>query len=247
MKNFKKILLIIGLQLIIGADVTVDDAALTHPWSQFTNRGGSLSRIGDFTYPTNPMNDRAIGFLLKGKAKSAVTNYGEFIEWDVHPAGLWGNYTYLPAVGFVAGIPGQSYSYNYNWTNYEESGGTCPEANGNFVIWCSNDAYLDPNETNPNFSWIEHGDTNFVSVVFESAEDRGVLGQALLSPSEAGEFEISCDLALETIMACGIGICQGCSVEKKVLSSSEHTYRNGYSLACIDGPIFSSKDIIRCE
>ena len=34
------------------------------------------------------------------------------IDWDHHPPGLWGNYTYLPAVAFVAGIPGQSYTYN---------------------------------------------------------------------------------------------------------------------------------------
>ena len=65
--------------------------------------------------------------------------------------------------------------------------------------------------------------------------------------SFSDQFEINCDLALETIMACGIGICQGCSVEKKISSDLEHTYRNKYSLACIDGPIFSSKEIMRCE
>ena len=175
-----------------GAEPIEENNALNFPWT--TNPGYRVPH-GQLHYelPPNPMNDRAKGYLLKGKAQAAITNYGRFIDWDYHPAGLWGNYTYLPAVGFVAGIPGQSYSYHYDWTNYEESGGTCPEANGNFVIWCSNDAYLDPNDTNPNFSWIEHGDTNFVSVVFESAEDRGILGEPLLSPNQAGEFEISCD------------------------------------------------------
>ena len=33
----------------------------------------ALGKIGDFPYPTNPMNDRAIGYLLKGKVKNAVT------------------------------------------------------------------------------------------------------------------------------------------------------------------------------
>ena len=61
-----------------------------HPWNSYSNSDG-LGKIGDFGFPSNPMNDRAIGFLLKGKAKTAVTNYGEFIEWDVHPAGLWGD------------------------------------------------------------------------------------------------------------------------------------------------------------
>ena len=82
MRFFKKILLIIALQLIIAGEVKNQDAALTHPWSQFSNRSGSLSRVGDFTYPTKPMGDRAVGYLLKGKAKSAVTNYGNFIGWD---------------------------------------------------------------------------------------------------------------------------------------------------------------------
>tara|TARA_Y100000590_G_C15702023_1_gene1007160 strand:- start:627 stop:1427 length:801 start_codon:yes stop_codon:yes gene_type:complete len=57
---------------------------------------------------------------------------------------------------------------------------------------------------------------------------------------------ILCDLALETIMACGIGICQGCTIEKHVQDSNIHSYRNRFSLACIDGPIFNAKDIVTC-
>ncbi len=53
--------------------------------------------------------------------------------------------------------------------------------------------------------------------------------------------KIDCDLALETIMACGIGICQGCTIIKS--SKSKNTYRNKYSLACIDGPIFNIKEL----
>ena len=65
---------------------------------------GALGRIGDFGYPDNPQLDRAKGYLLKGKVKNAVSNYGNFISWDYHPAGLWNNFAYLPNVGFVAGI-----------------------------------------------------------------------------------------------------------------------------------------------
>ena len=57
---------------------------------------------------------------------------------------------------------------------------------------------------------------------------------------------LTCDLALETIMACGIGICQGCTVEKKVDDIADHSYRNRFALACIDGPIFNAKEIIAC-
>lgn len=48
---------------------------------------------------------------------------------------------------------------------------------------------------------------------------------------------IPCELSLEGDMACGIGICQGCPVEKT----------NGpkkYALVCTDGPAFDCKDVI---
>ncbi len=60
------------------------------------------------------------------------------------------------------------------------------------------------------------------------------------------ENKLDCDLALETIMACGIGICQGCTVERKAKSNRQHSYRNRFALACLDGPIFNAKEIISC-
>ncbi|MFI5253692.1 MAG: dihydroorotate dehydrogenase electron transfer subunit [Bacteroidota bacterium] len=53
----------------------------------------------------------------------------------------------------------------------------------------------------------------------------------------ADEFGIPCELSLESVMACGIGICQGCPVEN---ANSEKKY----SLICKDGPVFNSKAII---
>lgn len=59
---------------------------------------------------------------------------------------------------------------------------------------------------------------------------------------------IECDLALETIMACGFGICQGCTVEfEKKQVTTEHSYRNRFGLVCMDGPIFESKEIKSCH
>ena len=43
--------------------------------------------LGQYGYPSDPMSDRAKGYLLKGKSKNAVTNYGNFINWDEHPFG----------------------------------------------------------------------------------------------------------------------------------------------------------------
>ena len=65
--------------------------------------------------------------------------------------------------------------------------------------------------------------------------------------SYALQNDIKCDLALETLMACGVGICQGCTVERKLNNADKHSYRNQYALACIDGPIFKAKEIITCS
>ena len=47
-------------------------------------------KIGDNPFPTNPMSDRAIGYLLQGKAQTAISNYGNIINWDEHPMGQSG-------------------------------------------------------------------------------------------------------------------------------------------------------------
>ena len=60
------------------------------------------------------------------------------------------------------------------------------------------------------------------------------------------ENKLDWDLALETIMACGFGICQGCTVEIKAETNGAHSYRNRFALACLDGPIFNAAEIISC-
>ena len=57
----------------------------------------AIAKIGDNPFPTNPMNDRALGYLLQGKAQTSLSNYGNFINWDEHPMGVWGavSYTHL--------------------------------------------------------------------------------------------------------------------------------------------------------
>ena len=63
----------------------------------------------------------------------------------------------------------------------------------------------------------------------------------------ASRKNMKCDIAVETIMACGIGICQGCTVERILdKDASMHSYRNKFALACIDGPIFVASDIQKC-
>ena len=51
------------------------------------------------------------------------------------------------------------------------------------------------------------------------------------------EFKVPCEVSLETSMACGFGICQGCAVEMKQGNKK-------YLLTCKDGPVFNLKEII---
>ena len=134
------------------------------------------SKIGDYPFPTNPMTDRARGYLIQGKVKNAITNYGNFINWDEHPAGLWGQYAYLPAVSMLAGLPGQMYSSKFNWNIYEsiQSGGAILRQ-----TWQSSDAYN---------AWFTDGDTNFVGILFDANDDYGNWRPDSLSKIDSPEF-----------------------------------------------------------
>jgi len=64
--------------------------------------------------------------------------------------------------------------------------------------------------------------------------------KAAISLSE--EFAIPCEVSLETEMACGIGICQGCPVpttETEAIKSGKKFY-----LVCTQGPSFTKESII---
>ncbi|GIT40855.1 MAG: hypothetical protein Ct9H300mP9_7050 [Candidatus Neomarinimicrobiota bacterium] len=66
------------------------------------------------------MNDRARGYLLQGKAQTALSNYGNYIDIEINPNGVWGEYAYLYEVTLFAGVPGQSYSSNYSWNLWKQ-------------------------------------------------------------------------------------------------------------------------------
>jgi dihydroorotate dehydrogenase electron transfer subunit len=48
--------------------------------------------------------------------------------------------------------------------------------------------------------------------------------------------DIYCEISIETVMACGFGICQGCIVRKK-------ENENEFYLTCVEGPVFNAKNI----
>ena len=70
----------------------------------------------------------------------------------------------------------------------------------------------------------------------------GPTGMMRAAQSLAAEFGIPCEVSLETEMACGIGICQGCPVlnEESVFQSTGRKFR----LACTDGPSFRAEEIV---
>ena len=122
----------------------------------------NAGKIGDHPFPTNPMSDRAKGYLLQGKAQTAILNYGNYIDIEVSPNGAWGEYAYLYEVSFLAGVPGQSYSSKYNWENIETI--TNDDGIPAYSIWQSREAYD---------AWFANGDTNFVGILFDANEDYG--------------------------------------------------------------------------
>jgi dihydroorotate dehydrogenase electron transfer subunit len=56
----------------------------------------------------------------------------------------------------------------------------------------------------------------------------------------AKERNIDCQVCMERMMGCGVGVCQSCAVECKVEGSDETVYK----LCCEDGPVFDSKEIV---
>ncbi len=135
------------------------------------------TKIGDNPFPTNPMSDRAIGYLLQGKVQTAVSNYGNIINWDEHPMGIWNGYSYLPSVAFMAGVPGYKYSSDFYWNNLEN----IVDENGIIIygIWDSGDAYD---------QWFFESDTVFVGILFDANEDFGIWQPDSISKKQSKEF-----------------------------------------------------------
>ncbi len=125
------------------------------------NNTNILGKIGDFNPPGNPMNDRAKGYLLDGKIKSSILNHGNFIDWSSFPAGLWGNYAYLPHVGFMAGVPGHIFTSNYSWNSE-----IIFENENEKQYWFSLQAYDE---------WFENIDGKFVGIATNIENDSGEL------------------------------------------------------------------------
>lgn len=58
----------------------------------------------------------------------------------------------------------------------------------------------------------------------------------------AAEFDLPCEVSLETEMACGIGICQGCPIE--TTETENLTSGKKFYLVCTQGPSFLKEQIV---
>ena len=152
---------ILYITVLFAVEPTIKnlDATVRDPF-----RKTSTAKIGDYPFPTNPMSDRAKGFIDQGRVKTAITNYGSFINWDFHPSGIWGDYSYLPAVSFIAGVPGHKNTNHFTWTQLE----TVVDEEGAplYSTWSSTSAYDDWYPTS--------GDTVYKGIIFELDADDGL-------------------------------------------------------------------------
>ena len=165
-----------AIYLLMASNIFSAEPFLENTEYQDANFGlnSSLGRIGDYGYPDNPQLDRAKGYLLKGKVKNAVSNYGNFITWDYHPAGLWNNFAYLPHVGFVAGLPGHTYSSKWTSVSYKSwIQASLQVGTESIEVWESSDAY------NAWMDGVEISDAtgefegNYTGIVYNTIDDRG--------------------------------------------------------------------------
>jgi dihydroorotate dehydrogenase electron transfer subunit len=53
------------------------------------------------------------------------------------------------------------------------------------------------------------------------------------------KYDIDCQVSMERMMACGIGVCQSCAIEQKTAIEGQTEYR----LCCQDGPVFDAKNV----
>ncbi len=55
------------------------------------------------------------------------------------------------------------------------------------------------------------------------------------------EHDVCCEVSLERMMACGVGVCQSCAV---AVRDSVHASGRRYALCCNEGPVFDARCVI---
>ena len=85
--------------------------------------------------------------------------------------------------------------------------------------------------------WLKANDPPAAETVIYSCGPEQMLAEVA---KIAGEHDIDCEVSMERMMACGIGLCQSCAVEARVAGESETVYK----LCCKDGPVFDAREVV---
>lgn len=85
--------------------------------------------------------------------------------------------------------------------------------------------------------WIKQNNPNPKETIIYSCGPTPMLEKIA---KVAAERNIDCQLSMEEMMACGIGVCQCCAVGCKGANLNETIYK----LCCKDGPVFEGKDLV---
>ena len=84
--------------------------------------------------------------------------------------------------------------------------------------------------------WLEKNDIDPTSTVIYGCGPEPMLAA---TARLAEHSRLPCQVSMERMMACGIGLCQSCAVEVKTLSADTK-----YHLCCKDGPVFNAEDVV---
>lgn len=61
----------------------------------------------------------------------------------------------------------------------------------------------------------------------------------------AAKYKVPCEVSVEEPMACGFGACLGCAIKVKDRGDRrQDTGYNRFAIACTEGPVFNSEDIV---
>jgi dihydroorotate dehydrogenase electron transfer subunit len=85
--------------------------------------------------------------------------------------------------------------------------------------------------------WLDRGSLSGAETVIYGCGPEAMLAHLA---KIAAERKIDCQVSMERLMACGIGLCQSCAVECKTDQPGETVYR----LCCTDGPVFDCKKVV---
>jgi dihydroorotate dehydrogenase electron transfer subunit len=85
--------------------------------------------------------------------------------------------------------------------------------------------------------WLKHYRVNSRDTIIYACGPEVMLAKVA---EIARDRKIDCQVSMERMMACGISLCQSCSVECKMNGSNKTTYK----LCCKDGPVFDGVAVV---